>query len=57
VGLPGVGLTSDAHPVLLKNSTKSRPQERNADYLSKWRRLRRVAPVEEAAALLDAYSI
>ena len=24
------------HPVLLKNSTRSRPQERNGDYTSKW---------------------
>jgi len=29
-------LTYYAHPVLLKNSTRSRPQERNGDYSLKW---------------------
>src|SRR5664279_575695 len=31
-----VKLTGNAQPVLLKNSTRSRPQGRNADYTLKW---------------------
>ena len=36
VGLFGVKLTINAQPVLLKNSTRSQPQGRNADYSPKW---------------------
>src|SRR5664280_431756 len=42
VGLFGVNLTRNAQPVLLKNSTRSRPQGRNADYTSSGFRDRRV---------------
>jgi hypothetical protein len=31
-----VKLTGNAQPVLLKNSTRSRPQGRNGDYSLKW---------------------
>jgi hypothetical protein len=36
VGRFGVNLTGKAEPVLLKNSPRSRPQGRNADYSLKW---------------------
>ena len=35
-----INLTGNAQPVLLKNSTRSRPQGRNGDYSSKWIPLR-----------------
>jgi len=35
-GLFGVNLTGNAQPVLLKNSTRSRPQGRNADFSLVW---------------------
>jgi hypothetical protein len=44
VGLFGINLTGKAQPVLLKNSPRSRPQRRNADYTLTWTLSERPTP-------------
>jgi hypothetical protein len=38
-------LTGNAQPVLLKNSTRSRPKGRNADYSLKWNAAAKRRPI------------